>query len=156
MKNCILVASVAALIGVLGCTGGGTPGGPGVDKAKKQEKDSQLKKAQDAVRQPEETFTLSVPTFATKIKQGEAKEVTIGIKRGKNFDQDVALKLEGVPKGVTAEPAAASIKKSEKEAKINFKAADDAALGDFTVKVIGHPEKGEDATNEFKLTVAKK
>jgi hypothetical protein len=156
MKNCILAASVAALVGLLGCTGGGTPGGPGVDKAKKQEKDSQLKKAEDKLRQPEETFSLSVPILAVKVKQGEAKEVTIGIKRGKNFDEDVALKLEGVPTGVTAEPAAPSIKKSEKEAKINLKAADDAAVGDFTVKVIGHPTKGGDATNEFKVTVAKK
>ena len=36
---------------------------------------------------------------------GETKEVTLGIKRGKNFDQDVNVKLDGLPKGVTAEPA---------------------------------------------------
>jgi hypothetical protein len=29
-------------------------------------------------------------------------------------------------------------------------------LGDFTVKVTGHPTKGPDATNELKITVAKK
>jgi hypothetical protein len=38
------------------------------------------------------------------------------------------------------------------EAKINLKVADDAALGDFTVKVTGHPTSGADATNEFKMT----
>jgi hypothetical protein len=33
---------------------------------------------------------------------------------------------------------------------------DDASLGDFTIKVTGHPTKGADATNEFKITVAEK
>jgi len=127
-----------------------------VDKAKTQEKNSKVSKAEHGMRQPEDTFTLSVPTLSTKFKQGEAKEITIGIKRGKNLDQDVALKLDGLPSGVTADPAAPTIKKSEKEAKINLKAANDAAVGDFTVKVIGHPSQGEDASNEFKLTIAKK
>ena len=37
------------------------------------------------------------------------------------------------------------------------KAADDAALGDFTVKLTGHTAtSGTDATNELKLTVAQK
>jgi hypothetical protein len=35
-------------------------------------------------------------------------------------------------------------------------AKDDASLGDFTIKVTGHPTKGADATNEFKITVAEK
>jgi hypothetical protein len=35
-------------------------------------------------------------------------------------------------------------------------AADDASLGDFAVKVTGHPTHGADASNELKITVAKK
>ncbi len=155
MKNIFLATAVLALIGLVGCNNG-TPGGPGVDKAKTQEKNSTVSRAEHGVRQAEDTFTLNPPHLSTKIKQGEAKEVTIGIKRGKNFDQDVALKLEGLPSGVTADPASPTIKKSETEAKINLKAANDAAVGDFTVKVTGHPSQGADATNEFKLTVAKK
>jgi uncharacterized lipoprotein NlpE involved in copper resistance len=155
MKNCILTAAAVALIGLVGCNNG-TPGGPGVDKAKSQEKESRTKRVEDSVRQAEDTFTLSVPTFSTKVKHGESKEVTIGIKRGKNFDQDVALKFDGLPSGVTADPPAPTIKSSETEAKINLKVADNASVGDFTVKVIGHPTKGEDATNELKLTIAKK
>jgi hypothetical protein len=42
------------------------------------------------------------------------------------------------------------------EAKVTLKATADASLGDFTVKVTGHPTKGRDATNELKITVAKK
>jgi uncharacterized membrane protein len=148
-----LVVGLAALVALAGCNKG-TPGGPGVDKDK--DKKSKVEQAEDKVRQPEDTFTLSVPTFSVKIKQGESKAVTVGIKRGKNFDQDVTLKFDGLPKGVSVEPAEPAIKHGDKEAKLTFKAAGDAALGDFTVKVTGHPEKGGDATNELKLTVQEK
>lgn len=156
MKRLLLVAAAVALVGVVGCSNSGTPGGPGADKAKQQEKDSKSKRLSDKLGTAEDTFTLSVPTLAVKVKQGETKDVKIGIKRGKNFDQDVSLKLDGLPKGVTADPASPEIKSGDKEAQITFKAADDASLGNFDVKVIGHPGKGDDATNQFKLTVTKK
>jgi uncharacterized membrane protein len=95
------------------------------------------------------------PTFSTKLKQGESKVVDIGIKRGKNFDEDVALKFDNMPQGVTLDPASPVIKHGDKETKITVKAANDAAVGDFTVKVTGHPTKGADATNDLKLTVQK-
>ncbi|MBC7851889.1 MAG: hypothetical protein IAF94_00490 [Pirellulaceae bacterium] len=104
---------------------------------------------------PENSFRLDAPNLATTIKQGETKVVTIGISRSKNFDQDVTLMLEGVPKGVTIDPAEPMIKHGENEVKLNVAAADDAALNDFTIKLIGHPATGPDATNEFKLTVEK-
>jgi len=144
--------ALVAVVAFAGCNKG-TPGGPGVDKEKKS---SRLEQAQDTVRQAEDTFTLSVPTFSTKLKQGESKEVKVGIDRGKNFGQDVTLKLEGLPTGVSVEPAEPAIKHGDKDVKLTFKAADDAALGDFTITVTGHPEKGPDATNKVKLTVQKK
>lgn len=153
MKTTLVAVVAASLIAVAGCNSG-TTGGPGADKEK--DKKSKVERAEDKVRQAEDTFSLSVPTFATKIKQGESKAVSVGISRGKNFDEDVALKFDNLPKGVTVEPSDAVIKHGDKEAKLTFKAADDAALGDFAVKVIGHPEKGGDATNELKLTVQKK
>jgi hypothetical protein len=148
-----MALAAAALVAFVGCNSG-TTGGPGADKDK--ETKGRLEKAEDRVRQAEDTFNLSVPTFSTKIKQGEAKEVTVGISRGKNFDEDVALSFDNLPKGVTVEPAGATIKHGDKDAKLTIKAADDAALGDFTVKVTGHPQKGGDATNEIKLTVQQK
>jgi hypothetical protein len=66
------------------------------------------------------------------------------------------VKFEGAPQGVTVEPASATIGHGQKEAKVIVKAADDAALGDFTLKVKGHAEKGTDATNDLKITVEKK
>jgi uncharacterized membrane protein len=97
-----------------------------------------------------------VPTSSTTIKQGETKEIEIGIKRGKNFGEDVSIKFEGLLKGVTIDPAAPTIKSGDKEVKLSLKASTEAALGDFTIKVFGHPEKGADATNEMKVTVEKK
>jgi hypothetical protein len=103
-----------------------------------------------------DSFTLTVPFWTTGIKQGEAKAFTIGITRDKRFDQDVTLKFDGLPKGLTVEPAGEAIKNGDPDAKFVLKAADDAALGDFSIKVTGHPAKGADATHEFKFTVAKK
>ena len=101
-------------------------------------------------------FTLSVPLKATTLMQGDTQAVLIGIKRDKNFAQDVTLRFADLPKGVTLDPASPVIKHGDTETKLMFKGADDAVLGDFTVKVTGHPTKGSDAASEFKLTVAKK
>jgi len=104
---------------------------------------------------PENTFRLDAPNLTTTVKQGETKVVTIGIARAKNFDQDVTLKFEGMPEGVTIDPAEPMIKHGEKEVKINVSAAADAAVNDFTVKIVGHPATGPDATNKFNLSVSK-
>jgi uncharacterized membrane protein len=145
-----LLASTLAVVcaaGLVGC-GTGTPGGPGATSTGTGRTPS--------VTTADDSFTLSTPTLSTHIKQGESKVVTIGIHRGKNFGQDVSLKLDGLPKGVTADPASPSIKAGDEDAKVTFKAADDAALGDFSIKVTGHPKTGSDASNDFKLVVDKK
>lgn len=103
-----------------------------------------------------DSFTLSMPFFTTGLKQGESKAVSVAISRDKTFDQDVTLHFDGLPKGVTVEPASAVIKNGETEAKLVLKATDDAALGDFNVRATGHPTKGADATHEFKFAIAKK
>jgi hypothetical protein len=105
---------------------------------------------------PKDTFTLSGSFLSPTIKQGEAKALTLSIKRDKAFDQDVTLSFANLPAGVTVEPASPAIKNGDAEAKFTLKAADDAALGTFKVMVTGHPTKGADATHEFKFTVAKK
>lgn len=136
-----------AITAAIGCNQDSTPGGPGA---------STTSAKKPVVGQADDTFTLSVPSLGTSLKQGESKVVTLGIKRGTNFDGDVSVKLEGLPKGVTADPSSPSIKHGEAEAKFTLKAADDAALGDFTAKVIGHPSKGTEAASEMKITVNKK
>jgi hypothetical protein len=147
MKRLFAGILAAGLVVALGCDNSSTPGGPGASNpdAKKP-----------VVGQATDTFTLDMPTLGASIKQGETKSVTIGIKRGKNFDEDVSLKFDALPKGVTIEPAAPMIKHGESEAKINLKAADDATLGDSKIRVTGHPSKGSDASSDLSLTVNKK
>ncbi len=60
-----------------------------------------------------------------------------------------------MPQGVTLDPTSPVIKHGETETKVTLKAAADASLGEFTIKVIGHPTKGADGSTEFKITVAK-
>jgi len=133
-----------ALVAFTGCNPG-TPGGPGApDKDGKK----------PLYGQAENTFNLSAPGLS--MKQGETKEVSIGIKRGKNLDEDVTVTLADMPKGVSFDTDNSVIKRGDTEAKFTFKAGDEAAVGDFTVKVTGHPTKGSDSASEFKLTVVKK
>jgi hypothetical protein len=131
------------LAALTGCSQG-TPGGPGTAEKK------------PAFGQADDTFHLSVPVLSSSVQQGEQTEATVGIKRAKNFDEDVALTFADVPKGVTVEPASPVIKHGDTDAKITFKAGDEAPLGDFKVNVTGHPTKGSDAQIAFKLTIAAK
>src|SRR5262245_31845505 len=144
MKHLLSGVLVVALVALIGCGGKTTPGGPGATNPSKP-----------AFGERDDSFDLSTPS-SVSLKQGEMKQVTIGIKRGKNFDQDVALKFAEPPKGVTIEEASPAIKHGDKETKITLKAADDAAVGEHTLKVTGHPGKGPDGAAEFKVTVQKK
>jgi hypothetical protein len=108
------------------------------------------------IGQAENTFKLNLPVLATTLKQGETKDVTIGIDRGKNFDGDVVLEFGDTPKGVTVDSPKPVIGRGDTEAKVALKASGDAALGDFTVPLKGHPPKGPDAKSELKITVAKR
>ena len=148
MKRLLAGVLAVGFVALVGCNNSSTPGGPGATG------DASNKKPM--IGQADDTFTLTMPMLSTSIKQGETKSVTIGIKRGKNLDEDVSLKFEGLPKGVTIEPASPQIKHGESEAKISLKAADEASLGDHTIKVSGKPTKGSDASSEFKITVNKK
>ena len=139
---------VASFVAFTGCNNKSTSGGPGATHTGSG-KETQFGQADNS-------FKLSTPTLATKLKQSESKVATIGIKRGKNFDQDVTLKFEGVPQGVSIDPTSHTIKHGEEEAKVTIKAAEDAAVGDFTVKVAGHPKEGPDAFSDLKLDVSKK
>jgi hypothetical protein len=123
MKSLFASLLAAAVVALAGCNNHSTPGGPGASNPSDK----------PVVGVADDSFVLNTPPLATKLKQGESKTASIGIKRGKNFDQDVALKFDNLPKGVTIDPAAPVIKHGDTEAKITVHAADDAAVGDFVV-----------------------
>lgn len=146
-----LATALFVSVGLVGCDKG-TPGGPGATGSHSGTGATRS----TAIGTADNTFTLSPPKLGVSIEQGESKTVDIGISRGTGFDQDVALKLDHLPKGVTAEPASPMIKKGDTEAKITLKAAADAALGDAKVHVTGKPGTGPEASNDFTVTVKKK
>jgi uncharacterized membrane protein len=147
MNKVSLSLLVLILVVLSGCTPG-APGGPGATTS--------TGKGTDLLGPAEETFRLSPPMLATTLKQGETRVVSLGISRGKNFDEDVSVKFDDLPKGVSIEPSNPVIKHGDTEVKLTVKAAEDAAVGTFNVKVTGHPSKGPDGTTELKLKVEQK
>ena len=142
-----------SLAGLIGCDGAsGTsekrPGGPGAG--------TNVTAKAPLIGEGKNQFNLEPPILATHLKQGETKEIKIGVNRGEGFDKDVTLKFSDVPKGVTIEPASPAIKHGDKDVAIRVKAADDAAVGDFKVKIDGHPSAGPDAVNTVELKIDKK
>ena|SRR5579862_1906988 len=146
MKNVLLGLIVLFGAVLVGCNQG-TPGGPGASAA--SDKKSEIIQADDS-------FNLSASMLPTSIKQGERIETTIGIKRGKNFDEDVDLKFSNVPTGIKLAPSSAVIKHGDTDVPVTLEASKDASLGDFNITVTGHPSKGADASIDFKISVAKK
>lgn len=138
------------LLAAVGCTEG-TRGGPGAATTPQPQTANR-----PTYKDTDQTFTVSVPVLRTDVKQGETKEIKIGISRGKEFDQDVTLQFSGLPHGVTIEPEQAVIKKSDKDVGVRMTATDDAALGDFTAKIMAHPTLGIDATNDLPISISKK
>lgn len=143
MRKLFAGLAFMGLAGLIGCEQG-TPGGTGTTGE------------QPMYGQADDTFNLSVPRMSSSIQQGEVLETKIGIKRATNFDEDVTLEFADLPEGVTVDPASPKIGSDETEAKISLKVDDEAPLGDFKVKVTGHPTEGADAQVEFKLTIAAK
>ncbi len=119
-----LGALVTAGMMVLGgCGQNSTPGGPGATEHTTNK---------PVIGENDNSFRLSTPTLSTSIKQGETKDVKIGISRGNNFDQDVALKFSDLPQGVTIDSNGATLKHDAKDLQVTINAAPDAAVGDFT------------------------
>lgn len=153
MKSLLGTMALLALVTV-GCNQG-TPGGPGTTNPPASDSNTTSAMRPD-LGQKEETFSLSVPVLSTSLKQGETKSATISLSRGTNFDEDVTLRFASIPKGVTIEPATPMIKAGDSSVDLNISAAEDAALGDFTIQVTGHPTRGADAKTEFKVSVSEK
>jgi hypothetical protein len=105
----------------------------------------------------EGTFSLSVPFESVTLKQGENKSVVIGINRGANFGEQVGIKVSGLPAGVSLESAEPVIEHGSTSETLTLKAASDAALGDFTVKVTGQTASSSaDFAKEFKINVVQR
>jgi hypothetical protein len=130
MKTVIAIVMMLPLMVVFGCQsprGGGMSGGEG--------------------------FKISIPTFETKIKQGETKNVTISLDRGEYFKRDVRLQIKAA-KGISVEPTDVLVKGSDTpDVQLQIAAPSDAAIGEYPVYVKGTPATGEPTSVEFKVKV---
>jgi hypothetical protein len=127
-----------ALAVSFGCnTNKSAPGGPGAQAAR------------------EDMFTLNVPSTTTTIKQGQAKDITIAVHRGKDFKQDVKLSEITEGKGLTVTPNPAELKASDKSTDLRFhvEAATDAAIGEHKVTVKATPQTGSPTESTFTVKV---
>ena len=135
MKKVIAITIVLTLVLVAVSSGTSSPKGGGVGKG--------------------EGFKIDVPTFATKVKQGETQSVTISLQRGESFKQDVTLEVkltEG--EGISIDPAKVIVKASDKpDVQLTITAPKDAALGEYIVSVKGTPTVGEPTSVEFNVKV---
>ncbi len=139
MKTLMGALSLAALLAIAGCHTG-SEGGTGATDS-----------TTPGFTQADNTFTLA--KTEVKLRQGETKQVVIPISRGKSFEDDVTLGFSELPRGVTIDPPRPMIAHGDTAARFNLIAAEGASIGDFTVKVRGHPTKGVDALNDFEITV---
>jgi uncharacterized membrane protein len=98
-------------------------------------------------------FNIDVPSFDTKVKQGETQVVTIKLERGESFKQDVKLQIEAA-KGISVDPAKVTIKASDKpDVEIKVTVPKDAALGEYSISVTGTPATGEPTSVKFNVKV---
>jgi len=102
------------------------------------------------------SFKLDGPRMATTVKQGDTQEIKLTVDRGRDFKEDVKLKI-AVPddaKGLTVDPADPVVKASDKEnLTIKVHAAKDAAVGDHLLRITGVPEAGLATPLDVKVSV---
>jgi len=139
---------------VTGCNAS-SPGGPGVSATPNASgvSNTTITTYKPAIGEADDSFRLSAPTIAPHIKQGETASVRIAIARGKNFQDDVRLKVAALPGGVTVETTNPMINHSEGETTLEFAATAQALPGTYTVTVIGQPTSGPDAKSDFQICV---
>jgi hypothetical protein len=102
-----------------------------------------------------EAFTIQVPATAVSVKQGDTDQVTIGIKRGGDFTNDVKVDLV-LPPGVTATPNAFTFQGTNNDQKVTLAVTGDAAVGTHVVKVNALPSAGQPTSAQFDLAVKSK
>jgi len=132
MKNAIALVMTLVLATVFGCSSSSPKGGSVVKG---------------------EGFKIAVPTLDVKLKQGETQSVTVSLERGDYFKQDVKLQIEA-SKGISVEPTSIVIKASDTpDVQLRIAAAQDAALGEYSVSVKGTPKTGESTSTKFTVKV---
>ncbi len=134
MKTAITIVLMFTLVALYGCQSSSTRGGSVIKG---------------------EGFKIAVPTFNTKIKQGETQGVTLSLDRGEYFKQDVTLEIKlSRGEGIAFDPEKVLIRASDTpDVQLAITAPQDAALGEYIVSVTGTPKTGEPTSVDFNVIV---
>ena len=98
-------------------------------------------------------FKIAVPTFDTEVKQGEVRAVTVSLRRGESFKQDVSLEVQA-SEGINVEPTDILVKASASpDVQLRIAATKNTALGAYRVSVNDTPKTGEPTSTAFTVTV---
>jgi uncharacterized membrane protein len=132
MKTVISVVTALALTVLVGCESSGNRGG-GVSE--------------------DEGFKIAVPSVGTDVKQGELETVSVSLRRGDFFKQDVKLDIK-TTKGISVEPTSVLVRASDKpDVQLRIAASKDAPLGECRVYVTATPGTGEPSSADFNVKV---
>src|SRR5262249_52490715 len=108
-----------------------------------------------------EPFKLRGPgvlgTSDVTLKQGEKKEIKVGVSRSSDFKEGVKLTVKNAPKGLTVTPEKADVPGADDHVMVTVEAAKDAPLGSQIVDLVGAADnaKGPEQTLQLKVTVEK-
>lgn len=101
---------------------------------------------------PQSDFALALPTDALTVNQkGEAK-LKISATRQAGFQEEIALKVEGLPEGVTLANDKIPAKKNDTQ--LTFKADENAAIGVSEVRIVGSAKINEVEVSRAATTTA--
>jgi hypothetical protein len=91
------------------------------------------------------------------LKQGEKKEIKVGVSRSTDFKEGVRLQVKNAPKGLTVTPAKPDVPAGDDNVMVTVEAAKDAPLGAQTVDLVGTADngKGPEQTLQLKVNVEK-
>ena len=130
MKTLLVIAMALTIAAISGCT---SPRGGSMSS--------------------DEGFRISAPAFTTEVKQGDRQTVTVSLVRDKYFKQDVTLRATATD-GIDVNPSKVTVEASESpDVQFQIKADEDAALGEYLVRVVATPETGNATALDFKVKV---
>jgi hypothetical protein len=159
----VLIALLSA--GLVGCHKESPKGGPGKDVVKEhQQTKVETGPGGEVTRKEERTTEVGTDksnTFAVKdpgtvhVKQGESKDVTISIDRGRKFEQAVTLTFKP-DAGIKVAPETVTIPGKDHKAEVHVSADPKATVGSHSVEVKGNPETGASTALKIAIDVKEK
>jgi uncharacterized membrane protein len=142
MKRLVTLMAAAAVVAFSGC--GAKSSSPGGNPSKKDE---------------QVTLKIGLMEKSITLHQGEAKNITLTLDRGKEFKQDITLTAKVDPKSkLEVDPESKEVKASDtNEVTFNIKAAKDSPEGDHEVQFSAKVKGGADPSPvAVKVTVKAK